>query len=633
LSKVKSDRIIDAIGVSHALLHLKLTTNGLELVRRLNLQRTTPLSKVKSDRIIDACVSNYRNSNNYRNGRTRTQAYIDLFQAEGIALNPDQDPNADFPVECFFPGIPGGHNADFAPNNKHVYVPMAGGALSVIDVNRWKIVNNLDIGIASGPGHTCFSAKHNIALMTNHAQTYTRVIRNINSDRPTIGQYLPLGFTRAGLINTYQSHTCYVDEAEDFYYNFWTDGGVFYRMNLANVAANRINGNRNMIADSLVTGGIPIQGSYLYVKNIKSNNPSPVFAANNDTASSNGSAVTVDVLQNDTGVSIALEYADGADYGHVQIVNEKVVYTPNRGYSGTDGFWYGISSPGLDWQWAYVSVTVTTTVTPIILKATDDTATTLSGQAVTINVLANDTGNAVTLDTIDTAWSGTVTKSGNNIVYQPTATFVGTLDFWYSVKDSSGNDDWARVVVTVNNSGSISLVAKDDTEDTTSGNSIDVYVLVNDSGNGLSISSVGTPANGTATIVGDHIRYQAPVGFSGVASFSYSVIDSIGAVQSASITITVTNSSNPPFTANNDTATVRQGQTVTVNVLDNDKGQNLTLSTVDTAWTGVVSQSGNSIVYQAPTGFTGDIEIWYGMTESANPSNEKWALVTITVTN
>ena len=273
-----------SFGMSHALLHMKLTTNGLELVRRMNLQRTVPLSKVKSDRIIDACIANYRNTKNYRNGRTRTQAYIDLFQAEFIALSPDQDANADFPVECFFPGIPGGHNADFAPNNKHVYVPMAGGALSIIDVNRWKIVNNLDIGIASGPGHTCFSPKHNIALMTNHAQTYTRVIRNINSDRPTISQYLPLGFTKAGLINTYQSHTCYIDEAEDFYYNFWTDGGVFYKMNLADIAANTVNGQKGMVTDSLATGGIPIQGSYIYVKNIKDLVPSALFAANNDTA-------------------------------------------------------------------------------------------------------------------------------------------------------------------------------------------------------------------------------------------------------------------------------------------------------------------------------------------------------------
>ncbi len=532
-----------AIGVSHALLHMKLTTNGLELVRRMNLQRTAPLGKVKSDRIIDACIANYRGQN--RNGLSRAARYEQIFTTEGLARNPDQDANADFPTECFFPGIPGGHNADFAPNNKHVYVPMAGGALSVVDVNRWKIVNNLDIGIASGPGHTCFSPKHNLALLTNHAQTYTRVIRNINSERPTISQYLPLGFTRAGLINTYQSHTCYIDEEEEFYYNFWTDGGVFYKMNLADIAANTVNGQRGMVTDSLATGGIPIQGSYIYVKNIKSNIAPVIFAANNDTATSNGSAVNINVLQNDTGNNIVLEYADGADHGQVVVNSGQVRYTPNTGYSGTDGFWYGISSPGLDWQWAYVTVTVTSTTPPIVLVANNDVAETTSGNSVTIDVLANDTGRGLVLTVVDTAWKGTTRRLGNNIVYQAPSGFVGTVDIWYSVVDSVGNEEWAKAVVTVKSGGT-------------------------------------TP---------------------------------------------------PPSTlkANDDTATVRQGQSVTVNVLANDVGTGLVLTVVDTAWIGTVTRSGNSITYKAEPNFTGYADIWYSVTDASG--NEEWAQLVVTITN
>jgi len=524
-------------GKAHALLHMRLTTNGLQLVKRLNLQRTRPLSKIKSDRILDACVANYRNTNNYRNGRTRTQAYLDLFNAEGITLNPDQDPGADFPTECFFPGIPGAHNADFAPNNKHLYIGMAGGALSIVDVDRWKIVNNLDIGIRSGPGHTCFSAKHNLALMSNHGVGYTRVIRNINTNRPTISQYLPLGFTPAGLINTKQSHTCYVDEKEEFYYNFYTDGGVFYKMNLADIAANTVNGKTGMVTDSLVTGGVPIQGSYIYVKNIKTNTPAPVFAANNDTATSNGSAIDIDVLANDTGTSLILEFADGANNGQVAVVNGKARYTPNQGFTGTDGFWYGISTPGLAWKWAYVDVTVTSgTPPPATLNAVNDTAVVSPGSSVTIDVLANDSGSNITLGNFGTSWIGTVTKSGNKFIYTADSSFTGTVDFWYAAVDSVGNEDWAKVVITI----------------------------------------------GGGQIV------------------------------------------------NNDTATVRQGQSTTIDVLDNDRA-GLVLTTVDEAWTGVATRSGNSMVYQAPTGFTGDIEVWYGATDASG--EEHWALATITVTN
>jgi len=366
-----------ALGVPHALLHMKLTTNGLQLISRIDLQRPVPVSKAKSDRIIDECVANYRNTNNYRKGRSRTQAYNDLFAREGITKSQDQDAGADFPVECFFPGIPGGHNADFAPNNKHVYIGMAGGAMSIVDVDRWKIVNNLDIGIRSGPGHTCFSAKHNLALTTNHGVSYTRVIRNINTARPTISQYLPLPFTKEGLISTYQSHTCYIDENEDFYYNFFTDGGVFYKMSLSAIAANTQNGNPNMVADSLYTGGIPIQGSFIDLDDIKSTTPGVQFAANNDTAESDGSTITIDVLANDTGDNLVLELVDPASEGQVTRVNGKLVYTPNAGFSGTDGFWYGISS-GNSWEWALVTVTVNSTTPPIVLKANLDAVTTIS---------------------------------------------------------------------------------------------------------------------------------------------------------------------------------------------------------------------------------------------------------------
>ena len=527
-----------AVGVAHALLHMRLTSNGLELVNRMNLQRTRPQSKRKSDLILAGCVANYRNENNYRRGRSREQAYNDLFNAQGIPRVPYQDAGADFPVECFYPGIPGGHNADFAPNNKHVYIGMAGGALSIVDVDRWRIVNNLDIGIKSGPGHTCFSAKHNLALTTNHGVGYTRVIRNINTNRPTISQYLPFEFTPAGLISTKQSHTCYIDEKEEFYYNFYTDGGVFYKMNLADIAVNTVNGKRGMVTDSLVTGGIPIQGSFIYVKNIKTNTPTPVFAANNDTATSNGNAIDIDVLANDTGTNLILEYADGASHGQIAIVNGKARYTPNQGFSGSDGFWYGISTPGLAWKWAYVDVTVSSvTPPPTTLKAVNDTAATSPGSSATIDVLANDSGSNITLGDFGTAWIGTVTKSGNKFVYTADASFTGTVDFWYSAVDSSGNDDWAKVVITI----------------------------------------------GGGNIVND------------------------------------------------DTATVRQGQSVSVNVLANDNGQGLVLTTVDSAWTGIASKSGNNVVYQAPTGFTGDIEVWYGATDASG--EEHWALVVISVTN
>lgn len=436
-------------GIAHALLKLKLTTSGLVLERRMDLQRTEVLPQEKAQRILDACVANYRNTDDYRQGRSLTEAYLDLFESEGIALSPDQDPGADFPVECFYPGIPGGHNADFAPNNKHVYVGMAGGAMSVIDVDRWKIVNNLDIGIRSGPGHTCFSAKHNLALSTNHGVNFTRVIRNINSERPTISQFLPLGFTPEGLIDTYQSHTCYVDEEEEFYYNFWTDGGVFYKMNLAAIAANTENGNPNMVTDSLVTGGIPIQGSFIDLDDIRTQTPQVVLKANNDNAESDGSAVTINVLDNDVGSGLTVTELDPVANGNALIVNNSVVYTPNPGFSGLDSFWYKITDSRGYYTWGNAEITVSSSIQPpVVLRAFGDNASS-SGSEIILDVLANDTGADLFLTEIEDPVIGSAAVCNSKVHYLPQTGVTGVDEFWYKITDSRGYFTWGQILITV----------------------------------------------------------------------------------------------------------------------------------------------------------------------------------------
>lgn len=615
-------------GIAHALIKMKLTTSGLQLVKRMNLQRTGFLPKVKAERILNECVANYRNTNNYRNGRSRDQAYLDLFLREGITLSVDQDSRSDFPVECFYPGIPGGHNADFAPDNKHVYVGMAGGAMSVIDVDRWKIVNNLDIGIRSDPGHTCFSKKHNIALTTNHGIHYTRVIRNINTNRPTIGQYLPLPFTKAGLISTYQSHTCYIDEKEEFYYNFWTDGGVFYKMDLAKIAANTVNGNPNMVTDSLVTGGIPIQGSYLSLSEIYYHNPNIPFKLINDVAESDGSPVAIDVLANDTGSNLVLREVDVANHGTVSIQNGKALYTPNLGFSGKDEFWYGVSSyPAYDpWEWAHVSVTVKSVVKPQPLKAVGDVAKTKIGKAVTIDVLANDTGNGLYLGWAS-ADTGTVVVSNGKLIYTPNAGFHGVNDFWYELLDSSGESTWGNVIITV---GDHFLIIYDDTATTQITTPVTIDVLANDIGTGLYITW-GESKNGNVDIVNDKLVYTPKAGFKGLDNdFWYEAKDSSGESSWANVSVTVGDSSTV-LNAKNDTATISKGSSVTINVLANDTGNNIVLTDVDTAWTGTVSKSGNNMIYKATNDYVGKVVTWYGMQDS--DGNEKWAKVTITITN
>ncbi len=77
-----------------------------------------------------------------------------------------------------------------------------------------------------------------------------------------------------------------------------------------------------------------------------------------------------------------------------------------------------------------------------------------------------------------------------------------------------------------------------------------VAVLANDSdpdGDALTITTVGTPANGTASIAGTAVNYTPRAGFVGTDSFTYSISDGRGGTAQATVTVTV---SAPPPPAN-----------------------------------------------------------------------------------
>jgi hypothetical protein len=94
------------------------------------------------------------------------------------------------------------------------------------------------------------------------------------------------------------------------------------------------------------------------------------------------------------------------------------------------------------------SGTFTLTVTAV--TAANDTATTLQGVAVAIDVTANDRGGPFTGVRVASAPThGRATVSGLQILYTPDATFTGTERFTYTATTSGGVSAPATVTVTV----------------------------------------------------------------------------------------------------------------------------------------------------------------------------------------
>ena len=164
---------------------------------------------------------------------------------------------------------------------------------------------------------------------------------------------------------------------------------------------------------------------------------------------------------------------------------------------------------------------------------------------------------------------------------------------------------------------------------------VNIDVLSNDRGSGLQVSSVTDPTNGTVVINDDDtITYTPNPGFAGVDSFSYTTTDSNDLSDSSVVTVVVLPVSSPASpngpAASPDVAISSQDQRVTVEVLDNDQGEDLQVTDVDNPGHGKAVINGeNTITYTPAPGFTGVDTFSYTVTDGGGRSAS--AQVTVVV--
>ncbi|WP_019503124.1 Ig-like domain-containing protein, partial [Pseudanabaena sp. PCC 6802] len=388
-------------------------------------------------------------------------------------------------------------------------------------------------------------------------------------------------------------------------------------------------------------------------------------AINDSTTTAGGMGVSVSVLGNDTdpnGDTLTIASVGSPTMGSTSIdtmstpssTDDVVVYTPTTGFTGTDSFTYVIS----DGMGGSDTATVTVTVTNTAPDAVNDTATTPGGMATSISVLANDTdanGDNFTITgatgatngttSIDTM--GTTSNTDDVVIYTPNTGFVGTDSFTYTISDGMGGSDTATVTVTVTNTVPDAI---NDSTTTAGGMGVSVSVLGNDTdpnGDTLTIASVGSPTMGSTSIdtmstpssTDDVVVYTPTTGFTGTDSFTYVISDGMGGSDTATVTVTVTNTAPD---AVNDTATTPGGMATSISVLTNDtdaNGDNFTITgttgatngttSVDTM--GTTSNTDDVVIYTPNTGFTGTDSFTYTISDGMGGLDT--ATVTVTVTN
>ena len=184
---------------------------------------------------------------------------------------------------------------------------------------------------------------------------------------------------------------------------------------------------------------------------------SPVAVNDSATTAQNSAPIVIDVLANDTdidgGPKEIMTASDPAN-GTVIVANDglSLTYQPDANYCNDgnplDTFTYTLNGGSA----ATVSVTVLCDIPPV---ANNDAATVLEDSgANAINVLANDFDpncQSISVGSFpgSTPNGGTVSASGDNLVYTPSARFIGQDTFAYTVRDAGGASSTATVTVDV----------------------------------------------------------------------------------------------------------------------------------------------------------------------------------------
>ena len=173
----------------------------------------------------------------------------------------------------------------------------------------------------------------------------------------------------------------------------------------------------------------------------------PVANGDSLTAEYNAPA-TVNLTANDSGDNIKIQSVTKPAHGTVTNSDSSATYTPDSDYSGNDSFNYTIVDANGKTATAAVNVVVKETDIPITVE---DNVVVIKNSAKKIDVLSNDTGDSLTIDSITQPEHGTAIIKDNKILYTPNSDYTGLDSFEYTAKNALGLTSAGTVALTIRN--------------------------------------------------------------------------------------------------------------------------------------------------------------------------------------
>jgi len=224
--------------------------------------------------------------------------------------------------------------------------------------------------------------------------------------------------------------------------------------------------------------------------------------------------------------------------GTVSLTENKVTYTPNSNYNGSDSFTYKVNDGSLDSNVSTVTINVNAvndapTSDDVSVSMDEDNSVEITlvggdvdGDALTYSLVTESSNGTVSLTENKVTYTpknGTVSLTENKVTYTPNSNYNGVDTFTYKTNDGELDSNPATVTINVN--------AVNDTPI-----SFDINAST-DEDNSVEITLVGGDVNGTVSLTENKVTYTPNSNYNGVDTFTYKTND--GELDSNPATVTI----------------------------------------------------------------------------------------------
>jgi len=384
----------------------------------------------------------------------------------------------------------------------------------------------------------------------------------------------------------------------------------------------------------------------VYARKFRLYDPDPNLAPDVSLANvstNEDSVCTIDILSNvndidGDAVSIKEELLGSPENGTAEVVDGKIVYTPNSDFYGTDSF----DCTVIDENGRAVTQTVNIVIDPVndVPVVTIEAANVDEDDSIILDVLTGATdvdGDTVVIESVTQGTNGTVTIEEGSVKYAPNPDYFGEDSFTYTLSD--GNDGIVTKTVTVNvdpvNDNPVTVLSEGILEEDAS-ILLDVLAEATDiDGDIVTIESVTQGTNGTVTIEDGQVKYVPTADYFGEDSFTYTLSDGNDGIVTKTVTVNVDPVNDNPVTVLSE-GVLEEDTSILLDVLaeatDID-GDIVIIESVTQGTNGTVTIEDGQVKYAPNADYNGEDSFTYTLNDGNGGIVTKEVFITIDPVN